>query len=114
MSFDDDGAPGEGESGGDGVEILTEETGEALPPSSSASAPAPSTTTSPTCRSCEPAASPPSSTEVSGDPRPHRLKGGALQLGVEEPGLLGLFGTWTDQVSQEDEHDPAEDAELNC
>ncbi|MDH6279806.1 hypothetical protein M2284_003574 [Rhodococcus sp. LBL1] len=26
---------------------------------------------------------------------PHRLKGGALLLGAEEPGRPGPFGTWT-------------------
>ncbi|MDX3761796.1 MULTISPECIES: hypothetical protein [Streptomyces] len=38
----------------------------------------------------------------------HRLKGGALQLGADEPGLPGPFGAWTDQDDPEDEHDPAE------
>ena len=37
-----------------------------------------------------------------------------VQLGADEPGLPGPFGTSTDQGSQEDEHDPAEDAELHC
>ncbi|MFF2791142.1 hypothetical protein ACFVT6_31040 [Streptomyces sp. NPDC058049] len=43
-------------------------------------------------------------------PGEHRLKGGALLLGVDEPGLPGPFGAWTDQDGQEDGHDPAEDA----
>ncbi|SCF72234.1 hypothetical protein [Streptomyces sp. Ncost-T10-10d] len=47
-------------------------------------------------------------------PGPHRTKGGALQLGADEPGLPGPFGTWTDQGGQEDGHDPGEDAELRC
>ncbi|WP_431684180.1 hypothetical protein [Kitasatospora sp. KL5] len=28
-------------------------------------------------------------------PGPHRLKGGALQLGADEHGQPGLFGVWT-------------------
>ncbi|MER8105803.1 hypothetical protein [Kitasatospora sp. NPDC094016] len=44
-------------------------------------------------------------------PGPHRLKGGALQLGADEPGLAGPFGTWTDQHDNESEPDPAEDAD---
>lgn len=40
----------------------------------------------------------------------HRLKGGALQLGAEEPSLHGPFGTWTDQDDdQENEREAAED-----
>ncbi|MFF3404208.1 hypothetical protein ACFYW6_37780 [Streptomyces sp. NPDC002659] len=34
-------------------------------------------------------------------PSPHRLKGGALQLGAEESGLPGPFGTWTGEHDQE-------------
>ena len=30
-------------------------------------------------------------------PGPHRMKGGALQLGAEDPGQPGPFGTWTGQ-----------------
>ncbi|MFF7994789.1 hypothetical protein ACFZDG_34085 [Kitasatospora xanthocidica] len=46
----------------------------------------------------------------------HRLKGGALQLGADEPGVPGPFGAWTDRGVQEDERDPAEDdpAEPHC
>lgn len=46
----------------------------------------------------------------------HRLKGGALRLGADEPGLPGPFGAWTDQGDQEDGPDPAEDdpAEPHC
>ncbi|WP_327071850.1 hypothetical protein [Kitasatospora sp. NBC_01302] len=29
-------------------------------------------------------------------PSPHRMKGGALLLGAEEPGRPGPFGTWAD------------------
>ncbi|WP_195911409.1 hypothetical protein [Streptomyces kaniharaensis] len=50
-------------------------------------------------------------------PGPHRLKGGALQLGAEQPGLPGLFGTWPDEHDQEHgELDNAgqDDAELWC
>ncbi|MFF3335711.1 hypothetical protein ACFYWX_40370 [Streptomyces sp. NPDC002888] len=49
-------------------------------------------------------------------PGPHRLKGGALQLGADEAGLPGPLGTWTHQDGQEDEHGPAEDAfaDLHC
>ncbi|WP_431684171.1 hypothetical protein [Kitasatospora sp. KL5] len=43
-------------------------------------------------------------------PGPHRLKGGALQLGVGEHGLPGPFGAWTDQDGREDERNPAENA----
>ncbi|WP_413754090.1 hypothetical protein NRF20_38885 [Streptomyces sp. R-74717] len=43
-------------------------------------------------------------------PGEHGLKGGALQLGADEPGLSGPFGVWTDQDGQEDEHEPAKDA----
>ncbi|MFE7528953.1 hypothetical protein ACFU7Y_25035 [Kitasatospora sp. NPDC057542] len=34
-------------------------------------------------------------------PGPHRLKGGALQLGAEQPGLPGPFGTWPDEHAQD-------------
>ncbi|GAA3080755.1 hypothetical protein GCM10020000_78280 [Streptomyces olivoverticillatus] len=34
-------------------------------------------------------------------PGPHRMKGGALLLGAEEPGLPGPFGTWRDHDGQE-------------
>lgn len=46
-------------------------------------------------------------------PGPHRLKGGALQLGADKVGLPGPFGSWTDQTDQNDERDPAEDAPAN-
>ncbi|MEU9047776.1 MULTISPECIES: hypothetical protein [unclassified Kitasatospora] len=35
-------------------------------------------------------------------PGEHRLKGGALQLGAEEPGLPGPFGAWTDEDSDQE------------
>ncbi|MEV0536835.1 hypothetical protein [Kitasatospora sp. NPDC050463] len=50
-------------------------------------------------------------------PGPHRLKGGALQLGAEEPGLPGPFGTWTDRDGQEPQETEAADpgeAEFRC
>lgn len=47
-------------------------------------------------------------------PGRHQLKGGALQLGTDEPGLSGPVGAWTDQHGQEDERDPDEKAELHC
>ncbi|WP_158516542.1 hypothetical protein [Kitasatospora sp. MBT66] len=34
-------------------------------------------------------------------PSLHRMKGGALQLGAEEPGLPGPFGAWSDDDGQE-------------
>jgi hypothetical protein len=46
-------------------------------------------------------------------PGPHRLKGGALQLGTEEPGLPGPFGTWTDQDDRKAE-EPEGDIDLWC
>jgi hypothetical protein len=36
-------------------------------------------------------------------PGPHRLKGGALQLGAEEAGLPGPFGTWAAEGELEQE-----------
>ncbi|CAM5561691.1 hypothetical protein BOQ63_007055 (plasmid) [Streptomyces viridifaciens] len=50
-------------------------------------------------------------------PGPHRLKGGALQLGAEEPGLPGPFGTWTDsddREHKEPEADEPDDGQLWC
>ncbi|WP_420078688.1 hypothetical protein ACN6AT_05365 [Streptomyces sp. JL4002] len=41
-------------------------------------------------------------------PGEHRPKGGALQLGADEPGLPGPFGTWADHDGQDDEPEPAE------
>ncbi|GHF86688.1 hypothetical protein GCM10018790_75180 [Kitasatospora xanthocidica] len=38
-------------------------------------------------------------------PGPHRLKGGALQLGAD-PGQPGPFGTWTDSDDPEHEEEP--------
>ncbi|MFI8459092.1 hypothetical protein [Kitasatospora sp. NPDC085464] len=31
-------------------------------------------------------------------PSPHRMKGGAMLLGAEEPGRPGPFGTWTNNA----------------
>ncbi|MCG6497040.1 hypothetical protein [Kitasatospora sp. A2-31] len=45
-------------------------------------------------------------------PGPHRTKGGALQLGAEEAGLPGPFGTWTAQDDPEAE--PEDDSDLCC
>ncbi|MGW7525094.1 hypothetical protein [Streptomyces sp. NPDC054783] len=45
--------------------------------------------------------------------RPHRVKGGAPQLGAEEPVLPGPFGTWTGQDDQEAEESEG-DARLWC
>ncbi|MEU6366448.1 hypothetical protein ABZ876_12025 [Streptomyces sp. NPDC046931] len=43
-------------------------------------------------------------------PGPHRMKGGAPQLGAEEPGVPGpLFGTWTDGDGHDDPVEPAPD-----
>ncbi|MFH8472813.1 hypothetical protein [Streptomyces sp. NPDC018000] len=45
----------------------------------------------------------------------HRTKGGALQLGSDEPGVPGPFGTWTDQDDEENERDAAwDDTEPHC
>ncbi|MFJ5738279.1 hypothetical protein [Streptomyces microflavus] len=50
-------------------------------------------------------------------PSPHRMKGGALQLGAEEPGLPGPFGAWADENGQEPQETVAAgqgEAELWC
>ncbi|MEU1408396.1 hypothetical protein ABZ471_39915 [Streptomyces sp. NPDC005728] len=50
-------------------------------------------------------------------PGPHRLKGGALLLGAEEPALPGPFGTSIgehDQEPDEPETAEADEAELWC
>ncbi|MCQ4083919.1 hypothetical protein NGB36_25850 [Streptomyces sp. RB6PN25] len=39
----------------------------------------------------------------------HRLKGGAPQLGSEEPGMPGPFGTWPDGDGRDDPAEPAPD-----
>lgn len=39
-------------------------------------------------------------------PEPHRLKGGAVQLGADQPGRPGPFGIWSDQGSQGDDYGP--------
>ncbi|MFG2848228.1 hypothetical protein ACGF12_34445 [Kitasatospora sp. NPDC048296] len=49
-------------------------------------------------------------------PGPHRLKGGALLLRAEEPGLPGPFGSWPQDDQEPAEPEPAGqgEPELRC